>query len=406
MGKARPRARRRQRWASRRIVFFGRWGRVPWLLLALVCLLVGGYLVRDPVRGVADPPPAEASVLAFFSPGEDFTDESWFVSVHVRARGCRNPARVIVKAVPSNRWWNRQGYRLRGPQPITFMTNTPSTHGLELGFASDDSRPRGAATALRPQEDPFPDFAFPEVEARPAPLRLSQKPVEHLSPQGDPLGQHPIVSRTIVVRGWQKNGAGVIATFEADLVKRRSFGTCYVVSPAVVGQRIHEFVGDNVVERDSPHGSYGPGFWYPTAQVGVAGLVVDGADLDTDASVPEPNKLSAGSPPQWSCKTRAFDDDPRLDRATDRWLSGIATEEARNCAVRAVFEEHDAVSGANFRIFFAGLLLSLGLTLLVELGLGEARSSEPKEPVEASRRGRRPAPRKRRRPRRRRKRAA
>jgi hypothetical protein len=176
------------------------------------------------------------------------------------------------------------------------------------------------------------------------------------------------------VRDWSVDQLGVMATFEADWLTRRGFGSCYLRLPGLVGedsispaQQTHNRVFPNQLAAERS-GKVKPGdllihdprtgqvvVYEPRLQPlrGSTTVKVENGSVDVGASLPSPNRDFDGHP-KWTCKAT------QLSRKDYKSLPAqdLERKHASTCAALAVIEEDVARTQRDILLLMLGALFS------------------------------------------------
>ena len=394
---ARPLAVRLSDWTTRATSIARRYWRVAFWRVALVVVLLiaGPILIGVFALSQESPERKEPASVGFVPPLGGKPGRGFTVGLVARLRSCEEPLDVTVVAAGTAEYWLDNAAALRGR--VAFQLALPGVVGeVEL-------RPGTTATDVVD-----PDTT--ELRRNDPPLLL---PGDFRRTRTRRTGDLLIVGGTI--RDWPKTLVPVIADFRADWIEERSLGTCFIHLPAIAGdlsilsaqralgnaRKVDSLiVGPNdltVDSRDLGLGArYRPGL---EVVYGSATVRVDNGSIDTDDSLPPPSESVNGNP-TWTCMGRA-----RSTKLLGDKPSGPAVEDedyvllgpdplgsagalstpalragpAGDCSAVVAANEASSEWKRDLVLLLIGAVVSLGITILVELALG-MRGSEQLKP--------------------------
>ena len=186
------------------------------LLIVLVSVVTGRSLLT-----VEEPPGGElyetgVGVAPDDRAKPDPRHGGFLVGMATQFTSCDEPVAVTLGVVGSAEYYERRRAELR--RPTTIRLALPS-NGLRRAIAVDYGG-RGYEDALKPP------LARPA--ARPVGSPIVGRPVEH--PDAE------ITSIGVTIDGWSSHLQSLVVRFEANWLRKRGLGTCYLALPPLVGE--------------------------------------------------------------------------------------------------------------------------------------------------------------------------
>jgi hypothetical protein len=361
----------------------------PSLLLAgigvsLILTSVGLGIVEHRVHR---PPSEEAEGVGVVLPVTPRLGRGTVTTLGVEFHSCGKPVSVTAVVDGTAEFWIDWARTLKGVQKVTVAVPDLRMSNVRAGF--------GQAGDVAVTE-PFTQ--------RPVPGRLMT--VE------EPRRLTSVTAIPMSVRDWGTYLRPLVVRFDAHWLYPRSLGSCYLRLPALAAastvlsaqeaagrlnpkRSVSKIVSGGIVYSVNTGLSapYNPAL---EGALGLTSLRIGKSALRTDLSQPAPDRDVSGRP-TWTCKTTPRrTDSPGVvgtsipigkvpdsvvavsgDSSAALSASRISAEVAqRDCAAIAVIEESNAELRRDLLLLLVGALFSLGITLLVELGLNRIRSPE------------------------------
>jgi hypothetical protein len=355
------------------------------IALIVVPVVLGIWILsqRSPARvepaSVGFVPPVAAT------PGRGFT-----VGLVARVRSCGEPLDVTVVAAGTAEFWLDKARAV--PRAAKFRFAIP-------GVVGNDVDVWAGTTAT--------DVVDPDTTRlrRNDPARIARQDLELESVRRD--GDLTVVRGTI--RNWSRTLVPIVADFRADWLEDRSLGTCFVHLPAIAGDlsilsaqralgkagKVGEFfVRPDELTVDSRRlgvvARYRPGL---EVTYGSATVRVENGSIDTNDSLPQPSESVNGNP-TWTCRGRARSTKRLVPRSSggpkpagDYVLLGsdprgsagalstaaLRAGPAGDCSAVVVAVEASAPWKRDLVLLLTGAVISLGVTLLVEMAIAPRR---------------------------------
>jgi hypothetical protein len=336
-------------------------------------VLLALALAAAPVVLTPDAPPGGAlSAIGFglTTPRPLTGEHSFALRLGIRLHGCDNPADITLVASASSEWWSRHNAALASGRST-----------LHLIVPGAGFRLLGAHTT-----------GFPEELA---PLNLSP----------DDAGVAAVTSRptrwgtreiTVTLDRWGDTNAAVAVRFQGAWLSPRGLGTCYLRLPALVGlaglpstdqitgqvsrQPRHVFNGAPVSLRDPASGLSFPirdGTRNAEILNGATAVDAHDVDVDTSESTPPPNSFSRQQA-IWACTAKPVGLRDLFYTTSESQIalpeSQLGAQAAQNCAALAVVRAAGAAWQRDVALVLVGALLSLGVSLIVEVVLALRKS--------------------------------
>jgi len=301
------------------------------------------------------------------------------VSTAVRVTSCSKPVQVTLVVTGSTEYWVDHRDELRDHGDVQVGVPDLNLHNIEAGLGVD-----GKTAPIAPWTEE------PNRTAELVKLPTHEKKLQSVTVLG------------VRVRHWSRHLRPVVFRFGADWLSRRDrLGSCYLSLPALAGpttvlsaqevrgqarreldcEKLDCSIEDVRSSKTGLRAYYHPR--YETTR-GLAVALTGSNTVRADLASPPPDGNSGGSQ-SWTCATRPTartfkfienvrrGDDPDVVEGESsgavsiRRLSGATSE--RNCASFAVIEEATAQLRRDVTLLLLGVLISAGVTLMVEAWL-------------------------------------
>lgn len=366
-------------------------GRRFWRIALAAALVIGPLALGVPLLSQQSPRRAEPESVGFAPPVPARPGRGFTIGLVARVRDCGEPLDVTVVAAGTAEYWLDNADRLRGL--ATFQLALPGVLGGKV-----DLRPGTTAT----------DVIDPDTTSlrRNDPALIAPEDFRAERPRQD----HELTIVQGTIRNWQSTLVPIIADFRADWTEDRGLDSCFVQLPAIAGdlsilsaqralgkaRSVEELiVGPDDLTVDSRR--LGIGARYdPALEVayGTATVRIANGRIDTDESLPTPTQSVNGNP-TWTClgQARAA---KALGESSDKPRSGnyvllgpnpfgsagalstpaLIAGPAGDCSAVVAAVESSAQWKRDLLLLLIGAVVSLGITILVELSLGMRRAAQ------------------------------
>ena len=162
---------------------------------------------------------------------------------------------------------------------------------------------------------------------------------------------------------WGRTQETVEAQFDANWISPRSFSSCYLRLPALLGEGIQApyAAAADELPRLSPHRvRANPDDFFGWVSWGAIDLLTT-LDIRSDLSRPAPSDAFTS---EWTCTSVFVGRQRQAIGSLGYYL--VLPHDSRQCQTIAVLEDSSRVTLTNVLLVLAGAVVALGLTLLVE----------------------------------------
>jgi hypothetical protein len=295
---------------------------------------------------------------------------------------CRNPVAVTAVISGTPEMWKRASGPLDDIAHVGMaVASTDAVRELQAGLATDPAAPIDPLLET-PDPDPRPP-ADPTVKAtfrRQDPSGLPYGGIPSFTGSGSPDTAIHTVSGSI--QDWRSSWIPIVVRFQADWVKRRTLGSCYVLLPELTGT---PWGALSAAVRASGHGADvadEEAAKRVAASHGYISLSTS-ADIVGEESDPRPAVLPSGeSSSVWTCSSSPHalsagrPDLPRSPSGTGLALPNdqrLRDESGSNCGGFAVLSTAPSQLLRELSLITIAVLISM----IIEIAYSEVRGRRP-----------------------------
>lgn len=347
--------------------------------VALLCLaaflMVGGFISGLKLLGQRSAPATKDQNIGFVPP---VPGNGIVLGMAVRTDGCRNPVRVTVTAGGTAEYWRRHARTLAGESTFRFaVPNEPGeVRHIRLGVgrgpndltAPADAEPQNGGLAPGTPST----YAF-----------RTMKPSSHSG----------VVAIPGAIDPWNATALPFVTTFDADWLRKRGLGSCFLVTPGLVGPgslfaaqvarhktcrdlRKCHLAGPYFIE-DVSRKLFVPPDQGLVPSLGSTTVLVRGGQVLDDTSRPHPDSEFRGHP-KWTCEynargsvgtlgTRNVPDTTVVGSGLALSKAALQREASSTCAGIVAIQEASAGTKRDLILLLMGAVISLGAALAIEL---------------------------------------